>query len=599
MTLPLFTSLAGYRRQWLSRDVVAGLTVWAVLVPEALAYASIAGVSPVVGLYAAPVALLLYAAFGTSRHLVVGPMSATAALSATAVADVATGGGDDVAVLTAALAIATGLAALVAGLVRLGFLANFISAPVIKGFIIGIALTIIVGQLPKLFGVDGGGGDFFERLWDLVTRLDDTSATTLAVGLVSLAVVLGLKRFVPAVPGSLVAVVLGVLAVVLLDLDEHGVSIVGHIDSGLPSLGFPDVAFGDYGRLAGSAVGVMLVGFAEGLGAAKTYAAREHYDIDADRELIGLGAANVASGLASGMVVNGSLSKTAVNGAAGARSQVSGLVVAGLTVVTLLLLTGLFEDLPEATLAAVVVAAVVELVDLPALGRLRRAYTPRLHQIYGLAARPDLIAAVATLLGVLLFDTLPGLFIGVGVSLLLLVYRASRPNVAVLGQVPATGGFVDRARDPTTRPVPGVLVLRPESGLFFANAEAVRSQVRARAREAGARVVVLDAETMPFIDLTAVGVLDELAGDLERDGVRFALARDVGQVRDVIGQQARPATVRRTYPTVRAAVADLAPSAPPEAPGGTKPTSPSRPESPPGSPPRSSPGPGRPSVPER
>ena len=555
MTSPLFPSLAGYRRDWLSRDAVAGLTVWAVLVPEALAYATIAGVSPVVGLYAAPGALLLYAAFGSSRHLVVGPMSATAALSATAVADVASNG-DDLAALTATIAIMTGVVALVAGLVRLGFFSNFISEPVLKGFIIGMALTIIVGQLPKLVGVSGGEGDFFERLWDFVTQLDDVSGDTVTVGLGSLAVVLALKRFAPAVPASLVAVALGVIAVKLFDLGDHGVAIVGHIDSGLPSLGLPDVAGRDYGLLASGAIGVMLVGFAEGLGAAKTYASREHYEIDANRELIGLGAANLAAGMSSGMVVNGSLSKTAVNGGAGARSQVSGLVVAVLTIVTLLLLTGLFEDLPEATLAAVVIAAVIELVDFGALADLWRATTTQLGRIYGVAARPDLIAAVAAMLGVLVFDTLPGLFIGVAISFVLLVYRTSRPNVAVLGREPNMGVFVDMARDPRAAAVPGVVVLRPESGLYFANADAIRHRVLDEVERTGASAAVLDAQTVPSIDVTAVRMLDELAADLARRGVRLALARDVGQVRDLLSRVSSESQVR-TFPTVRAAVTAL------------------------------------------
>jgi sulfate permease, SulP family len=298
LRLPLFTSLRGYDAGWLRGDVIAGLTVWAVLVPEALAYASIAGVSPVVGLYAAPGALLLYATFGSSRHLVVGPMSATAALSAAAVADVVTPGTAGFAAHTAALAITTGILALAAGLLRLGFLASFISEPVLKGFIIGLALTIVVGQLPDLFGVDKGGGDFFEKLWDLLGRLGQTSWTTLAVGLASLALVLGLRRIAPAVPGSLVAVLLGIAAAGVLDLDSHGVEIVGQIDSGLPALGAPEVPAASYLELA--AAGVMLVGFAEGLGAAKTYAGRHHYEVDANRELVGLGAANLGerSGLA-------------------------------------------------------------------------------------------------------------------------------------------------------------------------------------------------------------------------------------------------------------------------------------------------------------
>ena len=556
--LPLFTSLRGYDTGWLRGDVVAGLTVWAVLVPEALAYASIAGVSPVVGLYAAPGALLLYAAFGSSRHLVVGPMSATAALSAAAVADVAMPNSAGFVAHTAALAITTGLIALVAGLLRLGFLASFISEPVLKGFIIGLALTIVAGQLPDLFGVEGRGGNFFEQLWRLLSDLDQTSVTTLAVGLASLTLVLGLRRFAPAVPGSLVAVLVGIAAVGLLDLDAHGVAIVGQIDSGLPALGTPDVAAADYLALAPAAAAVMLVGFAEGLGAAKTYAARHHYEVDANRELLGLGAANLGSGLSSGMVVNGSLSKTAVNGSAGARSQVSGLVVAALTILTLLFLTGLFENLPQATLAAVVIAAVIELVDFPALATLYRIATRELRGIYGIAVRPDFIAAVAALAGVLVFDTLPGLFIGIVVSLLLLLYRASRPHVAVLGQVPGTSGqYGDIQRHPENELEPGIALLRVEGGLFFANADTVRAAVRAHAAEPGTRAVVLDAETAPFIDVSAARMLVQVTDDLRRLGVELVLTRSVGQVRDVLRRADTAATLPPAYPSVQAAVEAL------------------------------------------
>ncbi|HET6510269.1 MAG TPA: SulP family inorganic anion transporter [Baekduia sp.] len=542
-----FLSLHGYRRAWLAGDVLAGLTVWAVLVPEALAYASIAGVSPVVGLYAAPGALILYAALGSSRQLITGPMSATAALSAATVAAlVPAAGGDRFVAMTATLAIATGLCALVAGLLRLGFLASFISEPVIKGFIIGLALTIIIGQVPKLLGVGKTDGDFFEKLVGVVRHLGDLDVLTTVVGILSLVVVLGLRRAAPPVPGSLVAVVLGVAAVDLLGLDHHGVEIVGHIARGLPSLGFPDVRFHDLGTLIPGALGVMLVGFAEGLGAAKTYAAREHQEIDAGRELLGLGGANLAAGLSSGMVVNGSLSKTAVNGSAGARSQLSGLVVAALTILTLLLLTGLFEHLPEATLAAVVIAAVVELVDVEALRRL-----------YELGSPPDFLASVAALLGVLVFDTLPGLFIGIGVSLLLLLYRASRPHVARLGRLRG-GAYVDLAREPEARAPAGVAVLRVEGPLFFANADAVRHELLAAGREAGVHAVVLDAETTPSIDATAAEMLRQVAGDLRRGGCRLLLARDVAGVRDLL-TRAGDDDLTAIHRSVREAVAATSP----------------------------------------
>lgn len=552
----LFSSLRGYQRSWLTGDIVAGLTVWAVLVPEALAYASIAGVSPVVGLYAAPPALILYAAFGSSRHLIAGPMAATAALSAAAVADVATGDGEVLA-FTAILALVTGVLALIAGLFRLGFIANFISEPVLKGFIIGLALTIIVGQLPKLFGVEGADGDFFDKLFGWARNLDETDLPTLAVGVTSLAIVLLIRRFAPRIPGPLVAVAFGILAVVWFDLADRGVAIVGEIESGLPNVGLPAGGLSSYLSLAPAAVGVMLVGFVEGLGAAKTYAAREHYVIDPNRELVGLGFANLGSGLASGMVVNGSLSKTAVNGAAGARSQVSGIVVAALTIVTLLFLTGLFAELPEATLAAIVIAALIELVDIGSLVDLFHLYTERLGSIYGIAARPDFIAALTTMLGVLIFDTLPGLVVGVVVSLTLLVFRSSRPHIAELGLVPGSADvFVDRDRQPTATVHPGIAVLRVESGLFFANAEFVRERVEELAGANGVRAVIIDAETIPFIDVTAVKMLSDLADSLEASGVVLALAHDIGQVRDLLPEDrvnARP----RTHPTITDAIGAL------------------------------------------
>ncbi len=553
--LPVFTSLRGYQPGWLPGDLVAGLTVWAVLVPEALAYASIAGVSPVVGLYAAPGALLLYAAFGSSRHLVVGPMAATAALSAAAVGDVAAGQAGRFADLTAALAITTGVVALAAGLLRLGVVANAISEPVLKGFIVGLALTVIVGQVPKLLGITKGSGGFFRQLGHLLTHLGQAQGLTVVVGVGSLAVVLVLRRVAPVVPAPLVAVLAGLIAVHAFGLQQHGVDIVGPISGGLPSFGLPAVPAADYRNLAGPAVGIMLVGFAEGLGAAKTCAVQNGYQISPNKELIGLGTANLAAGLSSGMVVSGSLSKTAVNGSAGARTQGSGLVVAVLTVVTLLLLTGLFEDLPEATLAAVVIAALIELVDLGALRALYRASTARLGQIYGLAARADFLAALTALLGVLVFDTLPGLVIGVADSLLLLLYRVSRPHVAVLGQIPGSGGqWADVAQHPENQTVPGVIVLRVEAGIFFANAEHVRTVIEDAATADGTQAVVLDCQTVPFVDVTAVRMLHQLAADLPRRGVRLLLAGEIGQVRDMMATVSDQHRTPEYHRTVQEAV---------------------------------------------
>ena len=551
----MFPSLRNYQRDWVRGDVVAGLTVWAVLVPSALAYATIAGVSPVVGLYAAPAALILYAALGSSRQLITGPSAAAAALSAAVVGNAVAGNGDQFVATTAALAICVGLAALIAGLLRLGFLANFISEPVLKGFIVGLSLTILAGQVPKLFGIEPGTGDFFERVWDFLINIDETDGLTLLVGVGSLAVLSGFPRLVPAIPGTLAAVVLGIGAVEIFDLGAHGVAIVGSIDSGLPSLALPDVSLERFGGLGAAALGVMLVGFAESLGTAKVYAQRANREIDPNRELIGLGAANLGAGISGGFVVNGSLSKTAVNSTAGGRTQFVGLIAAALTMLTLLFLTGYFESLPVPTLAAVVIAALIDLIDFSALRDFYRVYSARLGRAYGFAARADFIAAVAAMLGVMIFGTLAGLFIGVLISLLLLLYRASRPPVAELGRVPgASGHFSDLDRHPENRPVEGIAVLRIEGGLFFANAGPVAAAIRRAAGRDDVDAVVIDAETVPFIDVTAAQALDQVARELHADGVRLVIARNIGQVRDVLHAAPGESILDTAYPTVDEAV---------------------------------------------
>jgi len=301
-----------------------------------------------------------------------------------------------------------------------------------------------------------------------------------------------------------------------------------------------------YLSLVGPAAGVLLIGFAEGLGAAKTYAAKHGYDVDPNAELLGMGAANVGAGLFGGMVVNGSLSKTAVNGGAGARSQLSGVTVAALTVLTLLFLTGLFEDLPEAVLAAVVIAAVIELVDIAALRRLYRVWTGPLGRIYRHATRVDFIAALAAILGVLVFDTLPGLFIGIGVSVLVLLYRSSRPHVARLVRRPSPDGvWIDHDRARQYPLAADVAVLRVESGLFFANADHVRDTVLS-AVDGDTVAVVLDAETIPGIDVTGAAMLVALRDRLAERGIQLLVAKSIGQVRDVVANGRAGCRLRRS-----------------------------------------------------
>jgi sulfate permease, SulP family len=557
-SVALFSSLRGYQRTWLRGDAIAGLTVWAVLVPEALAYGSLAGASPVVGLYAVPAALILYAAFGSSRHLVTGPMSATAALSAGAIAQFVTHGGTNAAALTAALAIATGLAALVAGLLRLGFVATLISEPVLKGFIIGIALTIISGQLSKLLGIEGTHGNFFQQIWGVLKHLGDAQGASLAVGVSSLALILGLEHFAPRIPAMIVVVVVSIVVTKALKLEDHGVHIVGNVPRGLPKVGLPDIAGKDYLDLTRDALAIMLLSFVEGLAAAKSFAASNGYEIEANRELIGLGAANLGSGLSGGMVVGGSLSKTAVNGGAGARTQMSGIVAAVLAVITLLFLTGLFKYLPEPTLAAIVIAAVIGLVDIPAMKEIWSVRGRELIRVYGLpvAARPDFLAAVAALFGVLIFEALPGLFIGLVISLLLLLFRTSRPHLAVLGRIPSTEVWADVDRHPNAEQTPGVLIVRPEAGLYFVNADAIHHALRTLVAEHHPTAVVLDLEAVPGIDMTAIGMLHLVRAELQADSIGLYVTRDIAQVRDVLART--EPDLAGPFPTVQAAIDEIA-----------------------------------------
>jgi len=529
----VLTTMRGFERSWLPGEAVAGLTLWSVLVPVVLAYATLAHVPPVYGIYAAVPALIIYAVVGTSRYLVTGPMAATAALSAATIARLASPSSRQFVALSVGLALVIGAIALAAGILRLGFVASFVSKSVLSGFITGLALTIIVGQIPSLLGLPAGSGGFFAKLGHVVRSVPDAHWWTALVGVVSLALVLALRWLVPRAPGAFIALGLGIVAVAVFGLADKGVAVVGHIPRGLPKLGLPDLGWSDYQSLVGGAAGIALIGFAEGFGAAKKYASGRHETIDANRELLALGLANLGAGLCSGMVVNGTLTKTAVNVQAGARTQLTGLVAAAMSVLTLFFLTGLFADLPYATLAAVVIAAVSDLVDIGSLRRLYAAPSAQLVKLYGLAARAEFFASVAALLGVLVFGVLQGLVIGITASILLIVFRASRPHVAILGLLRSENRWADIERNPTASTAAGVVVARPEGGLFYANADHVRTAVTSRVHD-GTTGVVIDAESMPAIDTTGVEMLVDLSRDLAGERVRLLVARPVGQVRDLL-----------------------------------------------------------------
>lgn len=513
--LPIAGWLPRYDRRFLRMDVIAGATVWGLLVPESIAYAGLAGLEPQAGLYALLATLAAYAVFGTSRHLIAGPTSAAAVLLASSVGDLASPGAAEYAADAAALVLFCGGLFLVAGLLRLGFIAQFLSRPVMKGFVFGLAIFVTVSQLPKLFGIEKGDGNTIAQLVHLLGHLGDANAATFAIGAGTLGLLFASERLAPRVPGGLVALVLGIAVSDILGLSAHGVAVVGEVPSGLPTPGVPDIDGGDVGALIAAAGGLMLVIYSESLGAAQTFAAKHGYEIDPNQELIALGVANAGSGALGGLAGGGSLSQSAVNESAGARSEISPLVAAALIVVTVLLLTPLFKNLPEAVLAALIIHAVSHLMDV---AELRRYYAER---------RVEFWLALATLVAVITLGVLPALTIGVTAMLLLVIRHASQPHVAELGRVPGVPGAYGSLRiHPGYEPVPGMLVLRLETPVLYTNAAPVVHRIKQLVGEVDPTpaAVILEAGGTDRLDITSAELLGQLVADLHSAGVDLALA---------------------------------------------------------------------------
>jgi high affinity sulfate transporter 1 len=527
--VPAASWLPGWRRD-LSRNAVAGLAVWALLVPQSMAYASLAGVPPVNGLYAALAGLVVYALLGTSRQLNVGPSSGVAVLSAATVAPLALGDGDRYVALSAGLALLTGLVLVVSGLLRLGFVAEFLAKPVLAGYVIGLALVIVAGQVPALLGITIDADGFFETVVEIVRHLSDANGWTVVVGVGTLALILALQAVVPRAPASLVAVAVGVIASRALDLAADDVALVGNVTASLPDLGVPEIRLDDVERLVGGAAGIALLAYAESIAAARRFAARHGYEVDANRELVAVGTSNLAAGIAQGFAVDASFSRSVVADGAGQRTQLAGLVNALLVVLTLLLLMGLFADMPKATLAAVVIAAVLPLLRTRELRRLQTL------------DEADFAFAAICLVGVLVLGVLAGILVAVLASLVALVYRSSRPNTAVLGRLRGDAEadedyrFRDVSRHPGLETYPGLVVFRFDQEIFFANATLFRDAVRravAASRDPVQQVLV-DAGAITYVDTTGLDMLAELHGELAARGIELRLARVKGRLRDML-----------------------------------------------------------------
>ncbi len=548
--VPILEWLPKYQRRWLRPDAIAALVGWAVLVPQAIAYATLAGVAPEAGLYAAAAGLLFYAVLGTSRQVTVGPGSTIAVMVAATVAPLAITTGDYLA-LSAALAILVGAILVGAGLARLALVADFFAKPILVGFVAGLALIIAVGQAPELFGVEGGGDNFFAELWNLVMDLPDTNPETLVIGAGCIVMLFGLSRLVPSAPAALITVAVAIAFVSILNLDKEGVTVVGDIPTGLPTPKLPRVGLGDLWRLLPGAVGIAIVAFAESNATARSLAAKHKYEVDPNQDLIALGGANLGAGLLQGFAVDASLSRSATADAAGVKTQVSSLLTLSLVLITIVALSSLFRNLPNAALAAIIIVSVVGLVNV---GELRRLY--RLD-------KPDFALAIISLTGVLLLGILPGLAVAVAAGLVALVYRGYRPHTAVLGGV--TGeededyGFRNVDRHPQAETFPGLIIFRFDTELFFANANYFRNQIRevVKGAKPPARAILVDAGAISHIDTTGTDMLAELVSELSESNVELLLARVKGPVRDIFRRSGLEDAFGgdRIYPTVRAGVA--------------------------------------------
>jgi SulP family sulfate permease len=529
--VPITRWLPRYERSYLSSDLLAALAVWAVLVPQAVAYAALAGAPPQAGLYTALAAGVLYAIFGTCRELDVGPSSTIAITAAAVLAPVAVAfPAQQYTVLLAALAILTGVALLAAGALRLGLIAEFLARPVLVGFISGIGVVIIVSQLPTLLGLPVDRGNVPETMWREFGLLAGIGWRTPVIGCASLLVLIVLHRVAPKVPWALVVAGVSVGLSRHFDLAAHGVAVIADVPAGLPTPAVPDVGLGEVGALSGGALALALVALAESIGAARSLAAERGYEIDPNQELVALAASNIGAGLLQGFPVDASLSRSAVGAAAGVRSRLSGLIVAALVVATMLFLTPLFDGLPQATLAAIIIAAVVRLVDVRGFRRLWRI------------DQDDARLAIVGFAAVTVLGVLPGIVIAVVASLLALIRRVYRPRIAVLGraarETSADENFLFRSidRHPEYVTIPGLVLFRFANELFFANTSFFRDETLRLVAESDppARTVLVDASAIGHLDTTAVAMLEDLLDRLDDAGVTFELARATATLNDAM-----------------------------------------------------------------
>ena len=542
--------LSSYRASWLSKDVVAGLVLATLLVPQGMAYAELAGLPPITGLYTSILCLVGYAVFGPSKILVLGPDSSLGPMIAATILPLLGANGDPqrAVALASMLALIVGVFMALGGVAKLGFVADLLSKPTMIGYMNGLALTILVGQLPKLFGFSVDADGFIPELKGFLNGLfsHETVLAALAVGLFGLAALVLFQRVLPKVPGVLAAVVLSILAASVFNLAEHGVKLVGTLPQGFPPLTLPGIGLSDLPLLIAGAAGIALVALADTIATASAFADRTGQEIDGNQEMLGIGAANIAAGLFQGFPVSTSGSRTAVAQQAGAKTQVAGLVGAFAITLMLVLVPGLLRNLPQPTLAAVVIAASVSLADLPATARLWKQ------------RRAEFAVSIAAFLGVVLLGVLPGIAIAVAVSVAEAFRRSWWPYQTQLGRAAGLPGYHDLRSYPDAELLPGLVVFRFDAPLFFANARTFREQIRKLASaEPRPRWILVAAEPITDVDTTAADMLEDLDEAINAKGVALVFAEMKDPVRAKLERYGLTQTIdpRHFFPTLDAAIA--------------------------------------------
>ena len=548
-SVPGFQAIATYRRQWLPRDIVAGVVLTTLLVPQGMAYAELAGLPPITGLYTSILCLLGYAAFGPSRILVLGPDSSLGPMIAATILPLIAARGDPrrAVALASLLAIMVAAIMILGAVAKLGFIADLISKPTMIGYLNGLALTILVGQLPKLFGFKIEGNGLLAEIAGFVEGLakGEAVAAAAAVGIAGIALILVLQRWLPRIPAVLIMVVAAIAATSVFSLAGHGVSLVGVLPRGFPPLTVPHVRVSDLGPLFAGALGIAVVSLADTISTASAFAARTGQEIRGNGEMVGIGAANLAAGLFQGFPVSTSGSRTAVAERSGAKTQLAGVTGAALIILMIVLVPGLFRNLPQPALAAVVITASLSLADIAGTARLWRQ------------RKTEFALSIAAFLGVALLGVLPGIAIAVALSILNVFRRAWRPYDTELGRVDGLGGYHDIRSYPGARQLPGLVIYRFDGPLFFANAKAFRDHIRRLARaERKPRWIMIAAEPVTDVDTTASDMLEDLDQALNAEAISLVFAELKDPVRRKIERYGLTRTIdpRHFFPTIEAAV---------------------------------------------